>query len=84
MAPPALDNKFNFFNMATPKYKRNSGKEWTDKDVSQLRKLAKGNTPTGVISLKIGRTKGAIYNKASEEDISLDPANKSPYNRIKK
>lgn len=60
---------------------RNSGNPWTPKEVSDLRKLAKGNTPTGVISLKLGRTKGAIYNKASEKDISLKPTNQSPYNR---
>lgn len=70
--------------MPTPKYKRNSGKEWTKEDISKMKELAKGNTPTGVISLKLGRTKGAIYNKASQEDINLHPTNKFPYNRKKK
>ena len=28
-----------------PKYTRNTGKEWTDRDVKQLRELAKKNTP---------------------------------------
>lgn len=70
--------------MATPKYKRNSGKEWTRENIAELRKLADKNTPTGVISLKIGRTENAIYNKASEKNISLDPTNKSPYNRRRK
>lgn len=66
------------------KYNRNSGKQWSNKDIQQLKKLAKGNTPTRVISLKMGRTPAAIYNKASEEDIDLSPTNQSPYNRKKK
>lgn len=58
---------------------RNSGKEWTPSEVRQLRELAKGNTPTRVIGVKLGRTEKAIYNKASEEGISLAPTNQSPY-----
>jgi hypothetical protein len=65
------------------KYNRNSGKPWTNTEVSKLKTLAKGNTPTGVISIKIGRTPDAIYTKASEKGISLHPTNKSPYNRKK-
>jgi len=61
------------------KSNRNSGKAWTRSDVSQLKQLAKGNTPTGVISLTLGRTEAAIYTKASNEDISLKPTNQSPY-----
>lgn len=66
------------------KYNRNSGKEWTQNEVNNLRKLANQNTPTGVISLKLGRTENAVRNKASEENISLKPTNQSPYNRSKK
>lgn len=58
---------------------RNSGKPWTPGEVSQLRQLVKGNTPTRVIGLKLGRTENAIYNKASEGEISLAPTNQSPY-----
>lgn len=58
---------------------RNSGKEWTPSEVRQLKELAKGNTPTRVIGIKLGRTENAIYNKASEEGISLAPTNQSPY-----
>ncbi len=60
---------------------RNSGKQWKPSEVKQLRQLANQNTPTRVIGLKLGRTPGAIYNKASEESISLAPTNQSPYNR---
>jgi hypothetical protein len=65
----------------TPK---NSGKQWTDKDVSQLKELAKGNTPTRVIGLKLERSEASIQSKASAEGISLKPVNQSPYNRTKK
>ena len=63
---------------------RNSGKEWTPGDVSQLKDLAKHNTPTRVIGIKLGRTPDAVRSKASEEDVSLKPTNQSPYNRSKK
>lgn len=62
---------------------RNSGKRWTSEEEKQLCKLAKGNTPTGVISIKLGRTEDAIQAKASELDVSLKPTNQSPYNRKK-
>ncbi|MHC2287994.1 hypothetical protein [Bradyrhizobium barranii] len=58
---------------------RNSGKQWTSGEVSQLKQLVKGNTPTRVIGLKLGRTENAIYNKASEEGISLAPTSQNPY-----
>ncbi len=62
----------------------NHGKKWTRQDVSNLRKLAKQNTPTRVIGLKLDRTEDSIYSEASKEDISLKPTNQSPYNRRKK
>jgi len=62
---------------------RNSGKSWSSSDVKQLKELAKGNTPTGVIGLKLGRTPAAIHAKASQERVSLKPTNQSPYNRRK-
>lgn len=61
------------------KSNRNTGKAWTPQDVQQLRTLANQNTPTRVISLKLGRTEGAVRNRASEEGISLKPTNQSPY-----
>lgn len=65
------------------KYNRNSGKPWSSQEVSQLRTLARENTPTRVISLKLGRTPDAVYTKASDKSISLEPTNQSPYNRRK-
>lgn len=62
----------------------NHGEPWTDKQVRELERLAKGNTPTRVIALKLGRTEDSIYGKASAEDISLDPPNQRPYSRRKK
>ncbi len=58
---------------------RNSGKPWTPTAESQLRQLARGNTPTRVIGLKLGRTEASIYTKASELNISLHPTNQHPY-----
>jgi hypothetical protein len=63
---------------------KNSGKPWTPADVKQLKDLAKQNTPTRVIGGAMGRTPDAVYKKASEENISLEPTNQSPYNRQKK
>jgi len=63
---------------------RNKGKHWTPEEVKELKKLAKENTPTRVISLKLGRPEGGVRAKASEEDISLKPVNQSPYNKQKK
>lgn len=60
---------------------RNTGKPWTPDDVRELRNLAQGNTPTRVIGLKLGRTPGAVYQRASQEGISVAPTNQSPYNR---
>jgi hypothetical protein len=57
----------------------NSGKAWTPTQVQQLKALAKGNTPTRVIALKMSRTPAAIQSEASREGISLKPTNQSPY-----
>lgn len=61
----------------------NQGKSWTDADLKQLKALVKGNTPTGLIASKLGRSEDAARAKASEEKISLKPTNQSPYNRQK-
>ena len=58
---------------------RNSGKQWSRSDVSRLRQLAKANTPTRVIGLKLGRTEGAVRAMAGQQHISLKPTNQSPY-----
>ncbi|MEX2109067.1 MAG: hypothetical protein WD802_00490 [Gemmatimonadaceae bacterium] len=59
----------------------NHGKPWTGPQVKQLESLAKGNTPTRIIGLKLGRTEDSIYAKASDENISLAPTNQRPYNK---
>ena len=63
---------------------RNSGGRWSGDEAKQLKQLAKQNTPTRVIGLKLGRTEGAVRTKASQEGVSLKPTNQSPYNRRKK
>lgn len=62
---------------------RNTGKAWSSTDVRELRQLARENTPTRVIGLKLGRTEDAVRTRASEESVSLRPTNQSPYNRGK-
>lgn len=61
----------------------NHGKQWASQDISQLKSLAKENTPTRVAGLKLGRTPEAVQSKASELGVSLKPTNQSPYNRTK-
>lgn len=67
-----------------PKTPRHHGQPWTPSQDAKLEKLAKGNTPTGLIANELGRTEDAIYSRASEIDVSLKPLNKSPYSRRKK
>lgn len=63
---------------------RNNRKAWTPEQVQSLRQLARGNTPTRVIALKLGRTPAAVQSKAGAKRISLKPTNQSPYNRRRK
>lgn len=58
-----------------------SGDRWTPADISKLKDLAGGNTPTRVIGLELGRTPSVMSSKAAEEHISLKPTNQSPYSR---
>ncbi|WFU18678.1 hypothetical protein [Bradyrhizobium sp. CB3481] len=64
-----------------PSYKRRVGEPWSMADVRMLKQLAKDNTPTGVMSIKLQRPVAAIRSKAQRERISLKPINRSPYNR---
>jgi hypothetical protein len=63
---------------ANPKYKRNQREPWGRGDVQSLKQLARQNTPTRVIGLKLGRTETAVRGKAQREGISLKPVNRSP------
>jgi hypothetical protein len=63
------------------KIPENHGKKWTDEEIKYLKELSKGNTPTGVMTIKLHRTEDAIRSKANELNISLQPTNKSPYDR---
>lgn len=60
---------------------RKNGTTWTPADVTNLRTLARGNTPTRVIALKLARTPGAVSTKASNLGVSLKPTNQSPHGR---
>jgi hypothetical protein len=43
---------------------RNSRRAWATGQVQQLRELADGNTPVGVMSIKLGRSQDSIRSKA--------------------
>ena len=58
--------------------RRNDGDPWSDEEVAQLRELAQGNTPVGVMSVKLGRIEDAIPRQAASEGISLSPPNRAP------
>lgn len=57
----------------------NSGKPWSAADTQKLSNLAKQNTPTRVMGLKLERTEEAVRNKAHELGVSLKPTNQRPY-----
>jgi hypothetical protein len=60
---------------------RNSGTRWTASADRNLGTLARQNTPTRVIGLKLGRSPSSVYARASSLDVSLKPTNQSPYGR---
>jgi len=62
---------------------RNSGKEWTAREVRALREAARGAKPTRNIAQELGRTVGAVYQKAHEERISFRRARRALRKRRK-
>jgi DNA-binding NarL/FixJ family response regulator len=64
-----------------PKTPRHHRQGWTPAEERQLRELARGNTPTRVIGVKLGRTEDAVRTHASQIGQSLRPTNQSPYGR---
>jgi hypothetical protein len=77
-----MDKQNGETKMATKK-PANAGKHWTGEDISKLRQLARENTPTRVMGLKLNRTAEAVRGKANDIGLSLKPTNQSPYNRRK-
>ncbi len=61
------------------KYDAKTGQSWSEDELKQLKDLAKGNTPTRVIGLKLQRSESSVRSKAQREGVSLSPANQSPY-----
>lgn len=53
----------------------NSGKKWTNSELSKLRQLAP-TTETPNIANKLERSESAIRSKASQKHISLKPKDK--------
>jgi len=67
--------------VAPPHYLRNTRTAWKEGDEAHLRRLIARNTPTRVIGLHLGRSEGAVRNKAARLGLSLLPINRSPYGR---
>lgn len=67
-----------------PKYTRHTGTSWSAQDLRDLKTMARSNTPTRVIGLKLQRSETSVRSKAQREGVSLKPANQSPYNRRKR
>jgi hypothetical protein len=57
--------------MARKKTPSNQGAVWTTKDCAAIRHLVKTGATGKTIAKKIGRSVGALYQKASIEGISL-------------
>lgn len=62
---------------------KNQNKVWSKEEIKKAIDLVKGNTPTRIIGLKLGRSESGIRSKMSELGKSLKPTNQSPYNRRK-
>jgi hypothetical protein len=47
-------------------------REWSKDDVRQLKSLARAKTPARLIGRKLGRTEGAVRQKAYAEGVSFN------------
>lgn len=63
---------------------QNHRAEWSRSDDALLRRLAKENTPTRVMALKLQRTPAAVQQHASKAGLSLKPTNQRPNKGRKK
>jgi len=56
-------------------------REWTNKDVRELKSLARGKTPARVIGRKLRRSEGAVRQKAYAMGVSLSLRKRSAKRR---
>ena len=56
----------------------NTGKAWSPADQKELKQLAKGNTPTGLIVMKLGRTDNRRSVEGAEPRRFVEPAEPVP------
>jgi hypothetical protein len=52
-------------------------REWSKEDVRELKTLARAKTPARVIGRKLGRTEGAVRQKAYAEGVSFNSRSSS-------
>jgi hypothetical protein len=62
---------------------KNHGKNWSTEDLSKLKKMAP-TRPVGIMAYELGRTEDSIRAKAHQQNISLNPPERSPYGRPNK
>ena len=74
---PESEVEVSLAKKVSARFSSNTGKRWTPTQLRQLRQLARQNTPTRVIGLKLGRTENAVRTKASEKGVSLKLKNQS-------
>ena len=51
--------------------KRKKIRVWTAQEMKQLKQMIRQQVPTKTIARKLGRTLGALYQRASTEGVSL-------------
>jgi hypothetical protein len=56
-------------------------REWSKQDVRELKTLARAKTPARVIGRKLGRTEGAVRQKAYAEGVSFNSRGQSSAKR---
>ena len=66
-----------------PKSEAKAGQPWTPSEVRQLKDLARQNTPTRVIGVKLSRPAGGVQQKASEVGVSLKLNEPKPLQQAK-
>jgi hypothetical protein len=54
----------------------NAGKKWTQAQDNKLQQMANSGSSTPAIANALERTIPAVYNRASDKNISLDPPDK--------
>ena len=67
----------------TAAWPHNEGDRWSEEDIANLKKPAEENPPARINGLRLGRSEDAIYGKAADLGVSLQPFNsRSAHQRL--